>query len=465
MSDASQEVRRIRWSECFGFMHLFQAFRLSTSHTSLILAFCGLAGMYATGHILDAVWPEDSKPAVMQGVSELERFVESDAGGRTATLRWIDVQQADPEAAKPQRVGAFFLFTEHVRASIYQATDAVLGLRLGSLLHTVRRGLMAFVWLPAMHPLYAILFTLVTLVIWAWFGGAICRHAAMRVTREERLDLRASLRFARQRLLSLIAAPIMPLGVLAGAALAFLGLGAIFLIPVLGELAQIMLFGLALLIGFALAVVVVCWIPGIPLMYPTIAMEGSDAFDAVSRSWSYIQQRPWRAAFFGLVSLFYGAICLVFVKFFARLLLWFTHLGLSVFGNYGHVTAEGPDGATQEIAGKLDGLWQGPKLFGATPFWGDFGGHDLTGMSAFGQWVLWIWVMIVVGFVGAFAVNFFFSSCTLIYGLLRREVDATDIDDIYLEEPEEDEMPLGGPSEPQQKDDGSGDTSLPVIGQ
>lgn len=464
MSDASQEVRRIRWSECFGFMHLFQAFRLSISHTSLILAFCGLVCMCATGSILDLVWPEAGKPAVVNGVSELDKFVADGMGGRAATIQWVDAQGA--LETKPHREGAFSLLLGHLRGSIHQATEAVLAVKVGALIHAVRRGLMAFIWLPAMHPLYAILFYFSVLVIWAWFGGAICRHAALRVTREERLNMRESLRFARQRLLSFIVAPIMPLAAIVFAAIVLSVLGLILLIPWIGEIAQIVFFGLALLVGFAVTFLVICWVPGIPLMYPTIAMEGSDSFDAISRSWSYIQQRPWRAAFYGLVSLFYGAICLVFVKFFARLLLWITHLGLSLLGNYSHVNVAGADGATTEVAGKLDGMWHGPQLFGDTPFWGDFGGHELVSMSWFGQWVIWIWVFVVVGLVGAFAVNFYFSSCTLIYGLLRREVDATDIGDVYLDEPDPDDLsPTSAPVPEFKKNDETGDTSLPVIGQ
>ena len=34
---------------------------------------------------------------------------------------------------------------------------------------------------------------------------------------------------------------------------------------------------------------------GFGLMYPTVAVEGSDSFDAISRSFSYVFARPWRS--------------------------------------------------------------------------------------------------------------------------------------------------------------------------
>jgi len=39
--------------------------------------------------------------------------------------------------------------------------------------------------------------------------------------------------------------------------------------------------------------------------------------------------------------------------------------------------------------------------------------------------------------LGAFAISFYFSANTIIYYLMRREVDATELDDVYVEETED----------------------------
>ncbi|HNM16124.1 MAG TPA: hypothetical protein PKJ64_15220, partial [bacterium] len=44
----------------------------------------------------------------------------------------------------------------------------------------------------------------------------------------------------------------------------------------------------------------------------------------------------------------------------------------------------------------------------------------------------------------SFIVSFYYCSTTIIYFLLRREVDATDLEDVYVGD-EDDESPLGTP--------------------
>src|SRR5205814_9787828 len=59
--------------------------------------------------------------------------------------------------------------------------------------------------------------------------------------------------------------------------------------------------------------------------------------------------------------------------------------------------------------------------------------------------LIWFWVYIVIGIMGAFVISFYFSANTIIYYLMRREVDATDVDDVYLEQSPEDLVDTGAP--------------------
>jgi hypothetical protein len=67
-------------------------------------------------------------------------------------------------------------------------------------------------------------------------------------------------------------------------------------------------------------------------------------------------------------------------------------------------------------------------------------------ISAF---LLAFWNYLLISLLGAFAISFYFSVNTIIYYLMRREVDATEMDDVYLEQPEEDfvETPVAAPAE------------------
>jgi len=62
---------------------------------------------------------------------------------------------------------------------------------------------------------------------------------------------------------------------------------------------------------------------------------------------------------------------------------------------------------------------------------------SLDWAEKFAAVVLSFWVYLVISMLGAFTVSFYFSANTIIYYLMRREVDATELDDVYLEQSEE----------------------------
>ncbi len=462
MFDETQGLRRISWSECFGFTHLFRSFRLAIHHTNIFLAFCGLFGTYLTGRVLDGIWPDASSPvAIVTGshqVSELDYFVRCEGPARQSTLEWLaeiegeenEEAAADADARSSEleesddrvvRVGAFGLLLNHARSTINGVTYAVRDGDMGVFLGTCSAGVKGSIWLIAMHPLYAFLFLLISLAIWANFGGAICRVAALHSTRDERIGMREALAFAKSKFASFFAAPLMPIGVLVilGVCLFFAGIFA--LIPAVGEVVAGGLFILALFAGFAFAFVLIGAAAGFSLTFPAIAVESSDAFEAWSKSYSYIYQRPWRAAFYAIVSIVYGAICLIFVKFFVRVMLWSVHFCLGLSMNWGDAFGRNAEGDAIKVPNKLDAIWQGPSLTGDTPFWGSFGEAELAHLSWFGQLFFYLWIFVIVGLVGAFVVSFFYSASTQMYCLLRRHVDATDLEDVYLDEPLDDDFP------------------------
>ena len=93
--------------------------------------------------------------------------------------------------------------------------------------------------------------------------------------------------------------------------------------------------------------------------------------------------------------------------------------------------------------GKLNALWMMPAWAdlsllpstGDTPFWGTFFNGPLDGWESIGAGLLSMWVHLLISVLGAFVVSYFFCGSTQMYFLLRREVDATDFDEVYYEEP------------------------------
>lgn len=286
-------------------------------------------------------------------------------------------------------------------------------------------------WLVCQHFWFAVLWGLPVLAIWALFGGAVCRMAALNVARDERPAPRAALAFAGRKLLSFFAAPLMPIGLVLAPGIVLAVGGLLMSIPGIGEIAGGLLMGLPLAAGLLMAAVAIGGLAGAPLMWPTIAVEGQDGFDAISRGYSYVFAKPWRAAFYAAVLTVYGAIVYLLVRFFVLLAMKSARLFLGA----GMSFLDRPATGSAE-ASKIDVLWPAPT-------WGQLLGERVSfgaqNWESGGAFLIGLWLSILVALLCAFAASFFLSGSTIIYYLLRREVDATDIEEVYLESEEEEE--------------------------
>jgi hypothetical protein len=128
--------------------------------------------------------------------------------------------------------------------------------------------------------------------------------------------------------------------------------------------------------------------------------------------------------FYTLVAVIYGALCYLFVRLFIGLMLALTHQ----FVDIGHF-ADAP--STEPL---WQTMWTGPH--GRLSYDIDF--LTLRGDQDFAAGLVAFWVYLVISMVGAFVISFYFSANTIIYYLMRREVDATEPDDVYLEQSDED---------------------------
>ena len=62
---------------------------------------------------------------------------------------------------------------------------------------------------------------------------------------------------------------------------------------------------------------------------------------------------------------------------------------------------------------------------------------NLSGSEEVGAFILGIWLKGLRYIVGAFAISFFFTGCTIIYFVLRKQIDGAETDEIYYMEGEE----------------------------
>jgi hypothetical protein len=282
--------------------------------------------------------------------------------------------------------------------------------------NSVHRSAQALIWAFRYHTIYSAIFFAVALVALSLAGGAICRLTALQFARQKRAGLTQTFRFARKRLTSFVTAPIGPLVIVLLLGLPIVLLGLLGNIPVAGELLAGLLLPLALVLAPWIAVVLVGQAAGLGLMFPAIAYEDSDSFDAISRSFSDVYARPWRMGFYTLTAAVYGAACYLFVRFFAFVLLWVSRGFLQL-------------GLRDE---KLQAIWPAPTAV------------DLLGTAAAPQtWSIGLgavlvrfWVLVILGLTISFVISFYFTANTIIYALMRNRVDGTELDEIY-EIPEE----------------------------
>ena len=415
MADEAQQIRSINWREVFPFTHLFKAFRVAVHPSKLVLALVALILIYLGGLVLDAVWVDKHRVAPGDPLYY--------SGSMDTRL---EDALAELEGAAGDGTRTRGIFTSFFNFEVNRVNDVVDGVTSMDL-EKIGKGAIGFLGvgpsaLLAGHPLFFLLFAAWFLVIWSIFGGAISRIAAVHVARDEKISVRQALRFSTNKLLSFLFAPLIPLIILLVIA-AVVALGGLLLyIPVVGPIVVSLVFFLALVAGLVMALVLLGLIGGFNLMYPTVAVEGSDSFDAISRSFSYVFARPWRMLFYTLVAIVYGALTYLFVRFFIWLVLILTHFAVGWW-----------------LGGQPEqywpAIWPHPNL-DHLPYHTNYDG--LKWSEDFAAGMISFWVYLVIGLLGAYAISFYFSANTIIYYLMRREVDATELDDVYVEDTEDD---------------------------
>ena len=306
-----------------------------------------------------------------------------------------------------------------------------------------------------------LLLTIWTLLVWALFGGAITRIAAVQITRESPVGLLQAVRFVAARYTSYLGAIVLPLAAIAVIVFLCAIGGSIARIPVLNVLMGI-LWVLALVAGMVLSLGLIGLVLGWPLMYPAISAEATESFDALSRSFSYVLGRPWQYLFYAALATLYGAVVMVLVTTVAYGAVHMSQYAVSALG--GETTFRAYYERTPEAGGWRDAF--GPKVDPETGLIPDASGADGLTAALVGFWTH----LLFLGVVG-FAYSFFWSETTIMYLLLRRDVDDTEFEEVFLDEEEEEPFPTlvapaGPPPAPTTPDspiDPLDDGSLPII--
>ena len=296
--------------------------------------------------------------------------------------------------------------------------------------------------------LYLLLCLAWSIAVWAFFGGIITRLAAVQLSGKERSSLMQAVKFVSSRYLSYILSPIVPLGVIAAIVLGLFVYGLIALIPLVGDLVFYGLLFPVILVGGVAMAFVVLGLAGYPLMYCTISSEGSDTFDAVSRSYNYVFQAPLTYLWYSFCALLYGA-AITFVVIFVGCLT--VVMGKWAIGSAAGVTtveSRRPDYLfvfAPESLGWKELLLKGSPLavkqdkegtklvnvsetsakeYRDSMTWGNYAA---AGMASF--WMVFVFLLMI-----GFGYSYFWTAYTMVYLQMRKKLDDVEVDDVYVDD-------------------------------
>jgi len=266
---------------------------------------------------------------------------------------------------------------------------------------------------PSVTPrlfLYLATCGLWALAVWSLLGGIVTRLSALGLTRDEYLHWNPAVKFVTARWASIAGGPLVAclgIGLLAAPVVA---IGALLRFHA-GMLLAGLLWPLALVAGAAMALLALGLLFGWPLMWAAVGVEGADAFEAISRAYAYVFHRPVHYLLYATQSILVGALGWLLVSLFARALL-----SMSIWA------ASWGSGAD-------------PIALSAAP--------DAGVLATAGGGLIRFWTAATMSVVGAYSYSYLWNASTAIYLALRRELEATELDEVFV--PEEAESPFGLP--------------------
>lgn len=387
MADDRQGLREIAWQELFPGTLLLSAWKVAIQLRSVVIATLALFLMWIGWIGIDkavGVRPKDSLAPTAWTSASLD--VDAHSPVKVSAEPWLAASQVPPgePLAWWNLSPVAQAWSELTRPFLVAFSPAATAGRFG----------------------YVLLCGLWALVVWSFAGGAITRLAAVQLAREEKLSWGHLFAYVRSKWPSYFAAPLFPIaGVLLGSIpLAILGL--LVRTGGFGVAVTAILWPLVLIAGAVMALLLVGLFLNWILMWPTISTEGTDSFDALSRSFAYSFQRPLRYVAYLFVVAAIGVLAWSLVLVFASAVLSLSQWGVS-WGS-GHRLLE---------------LLSGQS--------------SATGATRFGVNLIHFWNGAVTLVATAFAFSYFFSAATAVYLLLRYHIDATETDEVYLSDGDE----------------------------
>ncbi|BBO32880.1 hypothetical protein [Lacipirellula parvula] len=381
MTPSPHQLSSVRWPAIFPWLILVRAARVSLMFRVIVLALLGVAATHGGWRLIDSM---------LQGSQSLESLERAPQ---------ISIPLMPERHEPPTTFNEPIIVKSELTVGAFLSAWHWLGRPFGLL--ALRPTLQESVTL-ALAGVWSV-------AVWALFGGAIARIAAVYLTYGETLGPIAAIRAAARTWLAAVGA----IGLVALAtlvvALPLIVAGALLRFDLM-VLLMGMAWIVALLCGAVVAILAVGLALGWPLMWATSAVERTDAFDAISRGFAYLYQRPLQLLFYVLVASLIGVLAQLAVSAAVVATTTATEWSVALGAGEGRTSDLGFD--QQGVSGDVDSV-------------GEIGAGGIQ-----------FWTGVVQGASTYFPLAYFWPAVTAIYLLLRREIDGTEMTEVVFDEGE-----------------------------
>ncbi len=410
MTEERPAVRAIAWREVFPWLRLLQVFRMAIRPRVLILAI--VAALFCTTgwRMIGAMFDGSSDPKIAYETADGARAYGpiarlytrwlweplDDTPSGDARVRSVQIQRANTElSATGPAIFSSFLSARPVKQLVG------FGDIFSSEATTSRTAFLSLCLLWAT-------------VVWAFAGGVITRIAAVGFARGEQISWNRATQFGWRKWTSYFASPMLPILGVVLIALFMALFGLIMRIPYVGIPLIAITWPLFLVGGLLMSILLLGLVVGWPLMWCTVSCEGTDSFDALGRSYGYTFGKPLQYFGYAVVALLLGWLGWQIVSIFSELLVSTTQWAVS--------WGSGSD-RMKLVSAVLPFATETPE--------------GVTGFDAWSAELIHFFNGCILSIPTAFLYSFFWCAATMIYLLLRRDEDQTEIDEVYLEEEQE----------------------------
>jgi hypothetical protein len=424
MADTHTKVREVAWSELFPWLMLLRSVRIALMARVLVLGAAGLIMTVIGWGLLWEAFSSSSDPVIAGWKHSTNLRIWDSAVHAKTDFAWLDTSARSAsevfDSAREWLVqGPVMIWTYFTRPFIAMFDS-----------HLTPVGF-----------LFLLLCGVWELLMWGLFGGAITRIAALKFTRDEAPGLLAALKHAFSKWPSYSLPPLVAMAGASVFAIQLVLLGFIMRVDVLAFVAAL-IWPFVILLGLMMAVLLIGALVGWPLMWATVSVEGTEAFDALSRSYAYVYHRPWRLLWYVLFSLFLAIVSMFVVKLFASSAIalgnWSIDWGLD---NPTMRTVVAPEPATNtapkiDLTGtnaSVDIALPGPETPSDAP--------EMRRSLSAAKSIIGFWKAAVALLVAGYQAGFLWVAAVGIYLLLRRDIDGVQTGEVYVDQAEEYGMP------------------------